>query len=81
MDAGREVDRLFVIARERRTERGTALLDRSRYGRRRGAEAGLCGSCMDARAIREEHLLEGARRSSLEELTEWTLWADKVISF
>ena len=36
---------------------------------------------MDARAIREEQLIEGAQRSTLEELTDWTLWADKVISF
>jgi uncharacterized protein involved in oxidation of intracellular sulfur len=46
-----------------------------------GAEVALCGSCMDARAIHEEQLVEGARRSNLEELTDWTLWADKVISF
>lgn len=36
---------------------------------RRGGEVGLCGSCMDARGIREEELVQGARRSSLEELT------------
>jgi len=48
---------------------------------RHGAEVGLCGTCMDARALRAEQLVEGARRSSLEELTDWTLWADKVVSF
>ena len=48
---------------------------------RRGAEIGLCGTCMDARAIREDQLVEGARRSSLDELTDWRLWSDKVISF
>ena len=48
---------------------------------RRGAEVGLCSSCMDARALSDEALVEGARRSSLEELTDWTLWADKVVSF
>jgi hypothetical protein len=26
-------------------------------------------------------LVDGARRSSLEELTDWTLWADKALSF
>jgi uncharacterized protein involved in oxidation of intracellular sulfur len=36
---------------------------------------------MDARAIREDQLVPGARRSSLDELTDWTLWADKVITF
>jgi len=45
------------------------------------AQVGLCGTCMDARAIREDQLIEGARRSTLEELTDWTLWADKVVTF
>jgi uncharacterized protein involved in oxidation of intracellular sulfur len=48
---------------------------------RHGAEVGLCGTCMDARAIDDAELVEGARRSSLEELTDWTVWADKVITF
>ena len=48
---------------------------------RRGAEAGCCGTCWDARAIDDAQLLDGARRSTFEELTDWTLWADKVISF
>jgi uncharacterized protein involved in oxidation of intracellular sulfur len=48
---------------------------------RRGAEVGLCGTCMDARAIDESKLVEGTRRSTLEELADWTLWADKVLVF
>ena len=48
---------------------------------RRGGQVGCCGTCMDARAIAEEALVEGARRSTLEEVTEWTCWADKVVSF
>lgn len=46
-----------------------------------GVEVGLCGTCMDARGVREDRLVEGTRRSSLDELTDWTLWADKVITF
>jgi uncharacterized protein involved in oxidation of intracellular sulfur len=48
---------------------------------RRGSPVGVCGSCMDARGIKEAELLEGAKRSSLEELTDWTLWADQVVAF
>lgn len=48
---------------------------------RHGAEIGLCGSCMDARGVDEGALVEGARRSSLDELADWTLWAEKVVSF
>jgi uncharacterized protein involved in oxidation of intracellular sulfur len=44
-------------------------------------EVGLCGSCMDARGIAAEEILEGAHRSSMEELTAWTLAADRVVTF
>jgi uncharacterized protein involved in oxidation of intracellular sulfur len=39
------------------------------------------GSCMDARGVDDGALVEGARRSSLDELADWTLGADKVVSF
>ena len=47
---------------------------------RRGP-VGLCGTCMDARGLRESQIVDGARRSTLEELTDWTLWADKTLVF
>ncbi len=48
---------------------------------RRGGEIGCCGTCMDARGITDEMLIDGARRSSLEELTDWTLAAGQVVTF
>ncbi len=48
---------------------------------RHRAAVGVCGSCIDARGITEGELLEGARRSSMDELTAWTLEADKVLVF
>lgn len=48
---------------------------------RRGGEVGCCGTCMDARGILEDLLAKGARRSSMDELAEWTLWADRVVTF
>jgi uncharacterized protein involved in oxidation of intracellular sulfur len=41
----------------------------------------LCGTCMDARALRDEEVVEGCRRSSLDELTEATLGSDQVLVF
>ena len=41
----------------------------------------LCGSCMDARGLGEADLLEGARRSSMDELAASALEADKVLVF
>ena len=48
---------------------------------RHGAQVGCCGTCLDARGITGELLVKGAHRSSLEELTDWTVWADQVIAF
>jgi uncharacterized protein involved in oxidation of intracellular sulfur len=42
---------------------------------------GVCGSCMDARGLKPDELVEGVKRSSLEELTDWTQWAEKVVVF
>ena len=42
---------------------------------------GACGTCMEARGMGDEALIEGAHRSSMAELTTWTLAADKVVSF
>jgi uncharacterized protein involved in oxidation of intracellular sulfur len=43
--------------------------------------AGVCRTCMEARAIAEDQLIEGTHRSSLEELTAWTKDAEKVLVF
>ncbi len=48
---------------------------------RHKVEIGICGTCMDARGIAVEELVEGARRSTLDELAEWTAAASKVIVF
>jgi uncharacterized protein involved in oxidation of intracellular sulfur len=48
---------------------------------RHGVEIGLCGTCMDARGITNEMVVPEARRSTLDEATDWTIWADKTITF
>jgi uncharacterized protein involved in oxidation of intracellular sulfur len=48
---------------------------------RRGGRVGVCGTCMDARGLGEGDLVEGARRSTMDELTSWTLEADKTLVF
>jgi uncharacterized protein involved in oxidation of intracellular sulfur len=47
----------------------------------KGGVVGVCGSCMDARGLAEGDLTSAARRSSLGEWADWTLWADKVLMF
>lgn len=48
---------------------------------RRGGEVGCCGTCLDARGIDEPMLTEGSHRSSMDQLAEWTMAADKVVAF
>jgi uncharacterized protein involved in oxidation of intracellular sulfur len=48
---------------------------------RRGGKVGVCGTCMDARGITEVELAEGCRRSTMEELTDWTQQANRVLVF
>jgi uncharacterized protein involved in oxidation of intracellular sulfur len=48
---------------------------------KRGAVIGVCGSCLDARGIIDEELVTGLDRSSMAVLTEWTLSADRVVTF
>lgn len=41
----------------------------------------LCGSCMDARGLSDADVVDGARRSTMEELAAETLAADRTIVF
>ncbi len=41
----------------------------------------MCGTCMDARGMTDEDVLEGARRSNMDELADATASADKVLVF
>jgi uncharacterized protein involved in oxidation of intracellular sulfur len=49
--------------------------------RAKGGEIGACSTCMEARGLKDEELVEGSRRGTLDQLTEWVLWADKVLVF
>jgi uncharacterized protein involved in oxidation of intracellular sulfur len=47
----------------------------------KGGQIGVCSTCMDARGLNDGDLVIGSRRSTLDELTDWTLWADSVRVF
>jgi uncharacterized protein involved in oxidation of intracellular sulfur len=47
----------------------------------RKGEVGLCGTCMDARGMAETEMIEGAKRSTLAQLADWTAEADRVLVF
>ena len=65
-----------------KTPDGDYKLDRMLAGvTRRGGSILCCGTCMDARGITDDMLINEARRSTMEELTDQTLDADKVLVF
>lgn len=47
----------------------------------RSGELLLCGTCMDARGLAQNEILEGARRSTMDELAGKTIEADRVLVF
>ena len=48
---------------------------------RKGAAVLVCGTCMDARGLTDTELVDGAARSTMDELTELTVDSDKVLVF
>lgn len=48
---------------------------------RHGGQIGACGTCMDARGLTVEELAEGSHRGTLDELADWSEWADRVLVF
>ena len=47
----------------------------------RHGQVALCGTCMDARGMSDVELLDGAKRSTLAQLADWTVTADKVLVY
>lgn len=48
---------------------------------RRGAQVRLCRTCVQARGMAELELIPGVLIGTMPELAEWTLAADKTITF
>jgi uncharacterized protein involved in oxidation of intracellular sulfur len=48
---------------------------------RRNVSIGACTTCLDARGVTDTMLIEDVTRSTLEDLGNWTIWADKVVTF
>lgn len=79
--------RIFLMAdavicgkRGQTTPEGAANIERMLRGCvTKRAEIGACGTCMDARGMTEGELADGIHRSSMAELADWTVAADRVL--
>ncbi|WP_298301363.1 DsrE family protein [Hydrotalea sp.] len=47
----------------------------------KGAKVKICGSCAEARGLKNIPLVEGSEISNLAELTNWVVDSDKVLTF
>ena len=75
-------DAVVCARRNQKTPDGYYNVERMlKVSARQSVETDVCGSCIDARGMSDEQLADGTRRSSMEELTAWTRWADKVLVF
>lgn len=65
-----------------KTPDGYYTLDRMLKGfLRHGGQIACCGTCLDARGLTEDNLIDGAPRSTMDELAAWTVEADTVLTF
>lgn len=47
----------------------------------KNAKVKICGSCAEARGLKDIQLVEGAELSTMEELAKWMVDSDKVLTF
>jgi uncharacterized protein involved in oxidation of intracellular sulfur len=47
----------------------------------KGGKVKICGSCAEARGIKDLNLIEGTELSTMKELVQWTLDSDQTLTF
>ena len=47
----------------------------------KGTKVKICGSCAEARGLKNAQLIEGTEMSTMAELANWVVDSDKVITF
>jgi uncharacterized protein involved in oxidation of intracellular sulfur len=52
-----------------------------KFSIKKGTKVKICGSCADARGLKNAPLIEGTEISTMAELTEWVADSDKVLTF
>jgi uncharacterized protein involved in oxidation of intracellular sulfur len=52
-----------------------------KYSLNKGTKVKICGSCADARGLKNATLIEGTEISTMAEFTQWVVESDKVITF
>ncbi len=75
-------DAVFCAIPGQKTPDGYYNIERFLKGAiKKGAEVKLCGSCADARGLKNAALLEGTELSTMAEFTNLVVDSDKVLTF
>ena len=75
-------DAVTCAIKDQKTPDGYYTLDRMlKSFARHGGNIACCGTCLDARGLTKDHLIDEAPRSNMEELAAWAVEADSVITF
>lgn len=74
-------DAVLCAKSGQKTPDGYYNLGRMINGLVRQAEIVLCGTCLDARGIKESELITGTTRGTMPQLARLTLAADQVLIF
>jgi len=74
-------DAVLCAKKDQKPPEGYYNLERmlKRVLSRGGNRVLLCGTCMDARGLGDSEIAEGARRSTMDELAQATLAADRAM--
>ena len=52
-----------------------------KFAIKKGAKVKICGSCAEARGLKNAQLIEQSEISTMAELTKWVVDSDKVVTF
>ena len=52
-----------------------------KFALNKGAKVKICGSCAEARGLKNAPLIAGTELSSMAELTAWVVDSDKILTF
>ena len=75
-------DAVTVALKNQDTPKGFYNLERMLRGiMAKGTTVSLCGTCMNARGLEENGLIDGCSRGSMDELASWVIEADRVLTF
>lgn len=83
------VVRIFLLAdavgcakKNQNTPTGYYNIERMlHFSMNKGTEVNICTSCLEARGLTLDQLMEGVKISSMAELAQWVVSSEKVVNF